>query len=63
MGASTSTPSQIWMTTAGDFVGLTGSGPYYGRDVVTDETTPNPIYVFETVDAYTDEIIGTIELG
>jgi hypothetical protein len=47
----------------GDFVGLTGSGPYYGRDVVTDETAPNPIYVFETVDAYTDEIIGTIELG
>ncbi|MGI9608302.1 MAG: pyridoxal phosphate-dependent decarboxylase family protein, partial [Acidimicrobiales bacterium] len=47
----------------GDFAGLTGSGPYLGRDVELDETTANPIYVFASVSEYTDEIVGTIEFG
>jgi hypothetical protein len=47
----------------GDFAGITGSGPYTGRAVEQDETGSNPIYVFETVSEYTDEIVGTIQFG
>ncbi|MGI9610653.1 MAG: hypothetical protein ACR2NL_10220 [Acidimicrobiia bacterium] len=42
----------------GDFVGLSGSGAYHGRGIYLDETEPNPIYVFEVRESYTDTITG-----
>ena len=46
----------------GDFVGLSGSGAYYGRDIYLDETNfSNPIYVFVQESEYSDTNTGTIE--
>ncbi len=46
----------------GDFVGLSGSGPYDGRDVFLDEESfGNPIYVWVPQSEYSDSMTGSID--
>ncbi len=57
-------PGSTWeiLDATGDFVGLTGSGPYVGRDILQDEVHfPNPIYIFEPQSEYSDTMTGVIE--
>jgi len=57
-------PDGTWevIDATGDFVGLTGNGPYLGRDILLDEVNfPNPIYIFEPVSDYSDSMTGVIE--